>query len=79
MHQQGGKRELFAHLTSARTHNRFPHYATRPLHLRLRVPEGHRIQRVTLNGRQYANVDPESETVIVPEGSKGTVEIHVQY
>ena len=49
------------------------------IHLRLRVPEGYRIERVSLNGRQQDNFDAESGTIIIPERSKGNLEIHVQY
>jgi hypothetical protein len=50
-----------------------------PIHLRLRVPEGYRIQRASVNGREHGNFDAESETVIIPEGRKGSLEIHIQY
>jgi hypothetical protein len=50
-----------------------------PVHLRLRVLNGFRMQRVTLNGKQLSTFDPESETVIIPKGSKGKIEIQIQY
>lgn len=49
------------------------------IHLRLRVPKGYRMRRVTLNNHEYANLDPATETVTIQKGSEGTLVIRVEY
>ena len=45
--------------------------------LRLRLPEGHRIQSATVNGRPAAKFDPEEETVTLPPGMTGRIPVEV--
>jgi hypothetical protein len=43
--------------------------------LRLRLPEGHRIQSVTVNDKPWIKFDPEEETVTLPPGMGGKIAI----
>jgi hypothetical protein len=45
--------------------------------LRLRLPEGRRIQSATVNGRPAAKFDPEEETVTLPPGLTGRIPVEV--
>jgi hypothetical protein len=45
--------------------------------LRLRLPEGRRIQSATVNGRPTARFDPEEETVTLPPGLTGRIPVEV--
>ena len=45
--------------------------------LRLRLPEGRRIQSATVNGRPAAIFDPEEETVTLPPGLTGRIPVEV--
>src|ERR1044071_1091972 len=47
--------------------------------LRLRVPENHRIQTATLNGRPWHEFDPDEETVSLPSRVKGELNLIVTY
>jgi hypothetical protein len=47
--------------------------------LRLRVPEGNRIQSVTLAGKAWAEFAPQEETVTLPAQAKGRVALTVYY
>jgi len=46
--------------------------------LRLRLPEGRRIQSATVNGRLAAKFDPEEETVTLPPGMTGRIPVEVR-
>ena len=43
--------------------------------LRLRLPEGHRIQSVTVNGKPWTRFDPQEETVTLPLGLTGKISV----
>ena len=47
--------------------------------LRLRVPENHRMQAVTLNGKPWTDFNPQDETVTLPSDARGSVTMAVQY
>jgi hypothetical protein len=46
--------------------------------LRLRVPEGHRIRSVTVNGKDWTQFDAKAETVTLPKGTS-SVDMTVNY
>jgi len=46
--------------------------------LRVRLPEGRRIQSVTVNGRLAAKFNPEEETVTLPSGMTGRIPVEVR-
>jgi len=47
--------------------------------LRLRTPEANQIRSATLNGKNWSDFDPENETVTLPAGLKGRIDVVVQY
>lgn len=47
--------------------------------LRLRSPKGYRIQRVELNGKEWAKFDADREVITIPKGMKGEIEIRAHY
>jgi hypothetical protein len=47
--------------------------------LRLRVPEGNRIRSVTLQGKPWTQFDAETETITLPAGTTGKLELKVSY
>ena len=50
-----------------------------PVKLRLRVPGERRIRKVTLDGKPWDRFDPAQETVDLPAGTRGAVELTVGY
>jgi hypothetical protein len=50
-----------------------------PIKLRLRVPEGHEIRSVTMNGRPWTQFDAQQETVTLPAKLSGKVSLTVSY
>jgi hypothetical protein len=47
--------------------------------LRLRVPTGHQIGSVTANGKPWDQFNAEDETVMLPPGRKGQVDLTIHY
>ena len=45
--------------------------------VRMRLPEGHRIQSATVNGKPWTKFDPQEETVTLPPGLTGTISLEV--
>jgi hypothetical protein len=43
--------------------------------LRLRLPEGHRIQSVIVNGKPWTRFDPQEETITLPPGLTGKIAV----
>jgi hypothetical protein len=70
-HLQAGKVEAAVELPSAPPAAR--------VKLRLRVPAGHRIRSVTVNGKPWEQFDAGEETVTVPLGGEGRVALTVSY
>jgi hypothetical protein len=70
-HLQAGRVEAAVELPSAPPAAR--------VKLRLRVPAGHRIRSVTVNGKPWEQFDAGEETVTVPLGGEGRVALTVSY
>jgi hypothetical protein len=51
----------------------------RPVRLRLRVPEGHRMRDVLVNGRPWSQFDPAKEFITLSSMSSRRLEIRVDY
>jgi hypothetical protein len=49
------------------------------IHLRLRVPAGHTLQSVTLNGQLWSQFNAQDEMITIPPGHSGTVSLVVGY
>jgi len=49
------------------------------IHLRLRTPGKEKIKTVKVNGKPWANFEPEEEIVMLPSGYKSRVVIEVAY
>jgi hypothetical protein len=47
--------------------------------LRLRVPEGHRMKSISLNGKNWAQFDAAEESVMLPPNAKGRLDLNVSY
>jgi len=49
------------------------------IRLRLRPPNGYKIQRVELNDQEWTKFDANEEVITIPKGMKGKIEIKVYY
>lgn len=49
------------------------------IRIRLRTPDGYRIQHVTLNNKSYSDFDPQSETITLPAAAAGTLDLRAFY
>jgi hypothetical protein len=49
------------------------------IRIRLRTPDGYRIQHVTLNNKPYPDFDPHLETITMPAASAGTLDLRAYY
>ena len=73
---------VHSHLDSGRIEARLdlPRRATEAcVKLRVRVPENHRIRAVLVNGKTWDQFDAQEETVTLPPGSAGRVELSIGY
>ncbi|HLA71029.1 MAG TPA: hypothetical protein VK624_05925 [Steroidobacteraceae bacterium] len=56
-----------------------PEHFSAETRLRLRAPAGARMKSVTLNGRAWNQFDAAGETIVIPAGTRGAVEIVARY
>jgi hypothetical protein len=52
---------------------------TVPTELRLRAPDGARLRSVTVGGRRWTNFDAAAETITLPAGTEGQVDVVARY
>jgi hypothetical protein len=74
--------ELRSHLDSRRIEARLdlPRHSIRArIKVRLRVPQNHRMAAVLINGKDWNEFDPREETVTLPPGSAGRVDLLIRY
>lgn len=47
--------------------------------LRLRTPQGAKLKSVTLNGKKWTQFNPDDETITIPEGISGNINLVAEY
>jgi hypothetical protein len=56
-----------------------PEHFSAETRLRLRAPAGARMKSVTLDGRAWNQFDAAGETIVIPAGTRGAIEIVARY
>lgn len=72
---------LTSHLSDKRVNAevKLPSSFSAKTQLRLRAPEGAKLRSVTLNGKKWTEFNPDDETITIPAGMSGNINLIAEY